>query len=186
LFEGEQHMNVTLIRLHLVRALALLLTLAGIVMAGDQPRIRAVLQPPNQRQPAPEFVLKDSSGKTTRLKNYRGQVVLLDFWATWCEGCKEEIPWFAEFKGKYAAKGLTVVGVSLDEDGWKAVKPFIKRAKVPYQIILGNDATAKKYGIENMPNTFLIDRRGRIAANYIGLVDKDNVETNIQVMLSQP
>jgi len=111
-------------------------------------------------------------------------VVLLDFWATWCEGCKEEIPWFAEFNRKYATKGLAVVGVSLDEglDG----RPFIKSAKVPYRIILGNDATAKKYGVENMPNTFLIDRHGRIAANYVGSVDKDNVETNIRAILSQP
>ncbi len=170
-------MNVTLIRLHLARALALLLTLAGMAMAADQPRVSAILQPANQRKPAPEFVLKDSSGKTTKLKNYRGQVVLLDFWATWCEGCKEEIP---------STKGLAVVGVSLDEDGWTAVKPFIKSAKVPYRIILGNDATAKKYGVENMPNTFLIDRHGRIAANYVGLVDKDNVETNIRAILSQP
>jgi peroxiredoxin len=183
--QGEQHLNVNLITLRLVRASTLLLTLAGMAMAASQPRVSAVLQPANQRKPAPEFVLKDSSGKTTKLKNYRGQVVLLDFWATWCEGCKEEIPWFAEFNRKYATKGLAVVGVSLDEDGWTAVKPFIKSAKVPYRIILGNDATAKKYGVENMPNTFLIDRHGRIAANYVGLVDKDNVETNIQAILSQ-
>lgn len=167
-----------------VACLVLLLTL-GIAVADDQPKGRAVVQPAKERKPAPEFALEDSSGKTISLKDYRGKVVLLDFWATWCHGCQEEIPWFSEFERKYAEKGLAVVGVSLDEDGWKAVKPFIKSERIPYRIILGNEATAKKYGIEGMPDTFLIDRQGRIAAAYAGVVDKDNVETNIRTILSQ-
>jgi hypothetical protein len=81
--------------------------------------------------------------------------------------------------------GLRVIGVSLDEEGWKVVKPFLETAKVPYLMILGDDPTAKKYGIENMPDAFLIDREGRIAAAYVGLADKDDVETNIRTMLSQ-
>ncbi len=173
-------MNVTLIRIRLV------LALAAIATAADQPTVRAVLQPANERKAAPEFALKDSSGKTATLQDYRGKVILLDFWATWCHGCKQEIPWFSEFECKYAPKGLTVVGVSLDEEGWKLVKPFLETAKVPYRIVLGDNPTAKKYGIENMPDTFLIDRHGRIAAAYVGLVDKDNVEENIRAMLSQP
>lgn len=179
-------MNAILLRIHLARASALLLMLAGFATAAAQPAVRAILQPANQRRPAPEFALKDSAGRTIRLTKYRGKVVLLDFWATWCHGCKEEIPWFSEFERKYAAKGLRVVGVSLDEDGWKVVKPFIRSAQVPYRIILGDNATAKKYGIENMPDTFLIDRHGRIAATYAGLVDKDDVEANIRAMLSRP
>jgi len=160
--------------------------LVGIAIATDQPRVRAVLQPASERKPAPEFALKDSSDNTVSLKDYRGKVILLDFWATWCGGCKEEIPWFSEFERKYGAKGFIVVGVSLDEDRWKVVKPFVKKADVPYRIILGDDATAKKYGIENMPDAFLIDRQGRIAAKYVGLVDKDDVESNVRAMLSQP
>jgi peroxiredoxin len=155
-------------------------------MAADQDTARAALQPADQRKSAPEFTLQDSSGKTVSLKDYRGKTVLLDFWATWCHGCKLEIPWFAEFSHKYSAQGLAVVGVSLDSDGWKVVKPFIATSKVPYTIILGNDAMAKTYGIENMPDTFLIDREGRIAAAYSGVVDKDNVEANLQTMLSRP
>jgi cytochrome c biogenesis protein CcmG/thiol:disulfide interchange protein DsbE len=166
--------------------MALLVTLAGMATAVDESAVRAVVQPADRRQPAPEFALKDGSGKTASLKDYRGKVVLLDFWATWCHGCQKEIPWFSEFDRKYAAKGLAVVGVSLDSDGWKVVAPFIKTAKVPYRILLGNDAMAKTYGIENMPDTFLIDGEGRIAAIYNGLVDKDNVEANIQTMLPQP
>jgi peroxiredoxin len=168
-----------------VQAAALLLTLAGIAGAADPSAVRAVLQPAAERKPAPEFALKDRSGKTVTLKKYRGKVVLLDFWATWCHGCKEEIPWFSEFQRKYSAKGLTVVGISLDDDGWKVVTPFLKTARLPYRIVLGDDPTAQKYGIGNMPDTFLIDRQGRIAAAYSGLVDKDDVETNIRAMLSQ-
>ena len=103
-------MNVTAIRVHLARVSALLFTLAGMAMAADQPRIRATLQPPRERKAAPQFALKDGSGKTIRLKNYRGRVVLLDFWATWCTGCKMEIPWFSEFQRKYGAQGLVVAG----------------------------------------------------------------------------
>ena len=164
---------------------SLLLTLAGVAAAADQPTVRAVLQPAGERKAAPEFALKDGSGKTVSLEKYRGKVVLLDFWATWCHGCKLEIPWFSEFERKYSAKGLSVVGVSLDDEGWKVVKPFLATAKVPYRMILGDDATAKKYGIENMPDTYLIDRQGRIAAVYVGLVDRHDVEANIKTMLSQ-
>lgn len=179
-------MNLVSCVINLMRGFIFLLLLYATAAAKDEPRIRAALQPAEQRKAAAEFSLEDSTGKTVNLTSYHGRVLLLDFWATWCHGCKEEIPWFAEFKRKYARQGLTVVGVSLDDDGWTKVKPFIKSEKISYQILLGNDATAKKYGIERMPDTFLIDRSGRIAAAYIGLVDKDDVEKNIRAILSQP
>jgi peroxiredoxin len=164
----------------------LFLTLAGAVKAADQTTVRAVLQPANERKPAPEFTLQDSSGKTMRLKDYRGKVVLLDFWATWCTGCKREIPWFSEFQRRYRAKGLAVVGVSMDEGGWTVVRPFLAETRVPYRILLGDDPTAQRYGIKSLPDTFLIDRQGRVVAAYTaGLVDKDDVEANIKAILSK-
>jgi len=163
-----------------------LLALAGVATAAGQPAVRAALQPANERQPAPGFALQDSSGKTVQLKDYRGKVVLLDFWATWCHGCKLEIPWFSEFQKTYGAQGLAVVGVSMDQDGWKVVKPFLAEAHVPYRMLLGDEAMAKRYGIGNLPDTFLIDRQGKVAAIYKeGLVDKDDVEANIKAMLSK-
>ena len=172
-------------RLHLVCASTLLLAM-GIATAADQPGVRAVLQPANERKAAPEFLLKDASGRTAKLRNYHGKILLLDFWATWCHGCKEEIPWFSEFQRTYGAKGLAVVGVSMDEDGWKVVKPFVAEAHVPYRILLADPATAQKYGIEGMPDTFLIDRQGRVPAVYrAALVDKDNVEANIKSLLAK-
>jgi peroxiredoxin len=178
-------MHHSLLRIKSAQAAALLLALTGIA-AADQPAIRAPLQPAAERQPAPDFALTDSSGKIVKLKNYRGKVVLLDFWATWCHGCKQEIPWFSEFEKTYHRQGLAVVGVSMDEDGWKAVKPFLAETHVPYRMLLGDDATAKRYGIGSLPDTFLIDRHGRVAAAYKeGLVDKGDIEANILAILSK-
>jgi peroxiredoxin len=161
------------------------LIFATCAMTADQPGARAALQPREQRKPAPEFALQDGSGKTIHLNEYRGKVVLLDFWATWCHGCKQEIPWFVEFDRKYRNDGLAVVGVSMDDDGWKVVTPFIKTAGVPYRIVLGDEATAQEYGIEGMPDTFLIDREGRIAAAYNGMVDREDLGRNIQDLLGR-
>jgi cytochrome c biogenesis protein CcmG/thiol:disulfide interchange protein DsbE len=163
-----------------------ILTITAAASAAAQSTVSAALQPAPERKPAAELALRDAIGKTAKLKQYRGKVVLLDFWATWCTGCKQEIPWFVEFQRKFGAKRFAVVGVSLDEGGWDVLKPFLAKAHIPYRMLLGDDATAQRYGISNMPDTFLIDRRGKVAAAYIaGLVDKDNVETNINALLSE-
>ena len=164
---------------------ALMLVAAGIAFAADQPAVRAPIVPAGDRKPAASLVLKDAFGKTVKLKAYRGKVVLLDFWATWCHGCKLEIPWFSEFERTYGRKGFRVVGVSMDEGGWKVLKPFLAENHVPYRMVLGDDATASRYGIQSLPDTFLIDRKGRIAATYVGLVDKDNIEANIKTLLAK-
>ena len=165
---------------------AMTIVVIGTLVSASEPAgPRALLELPNQRQPAAAFVLKNATGKPVQLQDYRGKIVLLDFWATWCHGCKEEIPWFAEFQRSYGEKGFAVVGVSLDDDGWKVVTPFVKSASIPYEILLGNEKTAKDYGISSMPDTFLIDREGRVAARYAGVVDKADVEKNIQNLLNQ-
>ena len=171
-------------RLHLLTsAILLLISVHGETALAQG--VKASLQLADQRKMAPELGLEDGNGKSVRLKAYRGKIVVLDFWATWCHGCKQEIPWFAKFERKYSGRGLSVIGVSLDQDGWNVVKPFIRATAVPYRIVLGDDATAGQYGIRSMPDTFLIDRNGRIAAVYAGLVDKENIEKNIQELLSQ-
>jgi peroxiredoxin len=177
-------MNVTFARIHLVRISALLVTLAGVVTAADQ--ATAVLYPVNERKAAPGFILQDASGKTAKLEDYHGKVVLLDFWATWCTGCKKEIPWFSEFQKTYGSKGFAVVGVSRDEDGWKVLRPFLAEHQVPYVMLLGDEAIAKRYEIESLPDTFLIDRKARVAAAYKAvLVDKDKVEAQVKALLSE-
>src|SRR5215470_15825196 len=144
-----------------------------------------ILLPAEQRKQAPELGLEDTAGKQANLKHYRGKLVLLDFWATWCHGCLQEMPWFGEFQRKYGNQGLNVIGVSLDAEGWKVIKPFVAKAAVPYRIVLGNDSSAQAYGIGNMPDTFLVDQEGRIAVTYVGTVDKDGLEKNIQKLLAK-
>ena len=169
-----------------VRILAVVLTFTFVAAGADQAGTRVSLQTATARKAAPDFDLPDSSGKRMTLKDYRGKILLLDFWATWCHGCKEEIPWFSAFHEKYSGKGLSVVGVSLDADGWKVVKPFLQATHVPYRIVLGDDAVAKDYGTGSMPDTYLIDRDGKIAAAYSGMVDRNDIESNIQNLLAQP
>ena len=176
-------MNVTFARINLVRISGLLVILAGIAAAADQAGLYAV----GERKAAPDFVLQDAADKTAKLQDYRGKVILLDFWATWCTGCKKEIPWFSEFQQTYGSKGFAVVGVSMDEGGWKVLKPFLAEHPVPYRMLLGDEATAKRYGAESLPDTFLIDRKGRVAAAYKAvLVDKDKAEAQVKALVSEP
>jgi peroxiredoxin len=137
----------------------------------------------SSRKAAPNFSLTDSKGAPVKLSDYRGRVILLDFWATWCGGCKVEIPWYMEFQRKYKSSGLSAIGVSLDEDGWKSVKPFLKRKPINYPIVVADDGLAKLYGVEQMPLTLLIDRDGKIADVHAGMVDKDSFEGEIQALL---
>jgi peroxiredoxin len=137
-------------------------------------------------QTAPDFSLKDASGGDIRLLDYKGKVVLLNFWATWCPPCKAEIPWFEEFQRTYGAQGLVVVGISMDEDGWKAVRPYMEASKMNYQVAIGNDALAQKYGgVESLPETLLIDRDGSIAGRHVGIVEKSVYESEIVRILAK-
>lgn len=136
------------------------------------------------RRIAPEFALKDADGKVVRLSDYRGKVVLLDFWATWCGPCKIEIPWFMEMERKNKDRGFEVVGVAMDDEGWDAVKPFAQRHGINYRLVMGSDQTAQKYGgIDALPTTFLIDRLGRIATVHVGLANKKDFEDGIEQLL---
>lgn len=161
---------------------------AFIFFANAEPgTIKARLEPIAQRTVAPDFALTDAEGINARLAQYQGKVVLLDFWATWCGGCKHEIPWFEEFSKAYSSKGLAVIGASLDDEGWKVLKPFLVQHPISYRVVLGTEAMSKSYKIEGMPDTFLIDKHGRIAAAYrAGVVDKDDMEANIKLLLQSP
>jgi peroxiredoxin len=122
------------------------------------------------RKEAPDFALKDANGATVHLSDYKGKVVLLDFWATWCCPCKVEIPWFMEFEQQYKDRGFAVLGVSMDEGGWTEVKPYVEKQKINYRILLGNDQVGEAYGgVDSLPTTFLIDRDGRIASKHEGI-----------------
>jgi peroxiredoxin len=138
------------------------------------------IKPLEQRQVAPFFELKDSNGAKVALADYKGKVVLLNFWATWCVPCKAEIPWFQEFDKKYKDQGFAVLGVALDEEGWNTVKPYVEERKITYRMVMGNEEVSTLYGgIDSLPTTFLIDRDGKIAAIHTGLVSKAAYEKEI-------
>jgi thiol-disulfide isomerase/thioredoxin len=106
------------------------------------------------------------------------------FGATWCHGCKTEIPWYMEYQNKYKAKGLSVIGVAMDDKGWQIVKPFIKNLKINYPVVVGNWDLAKGFGIKALPVTLLVDRDGKVADFHDqGLVDRKTFEKEIQTLL---
>jgi len=135
---------------------------------------------------APDFKLQDANGQTVRLSDYRGKVVLLDFWATWCGPCKVEIPWFMDFEKEFKNRGFAVLGVSMDEDGWKVVKPYVADMKMNYRVLLGNDEVSGKYGgLDSLPTTLLIDREGRIVSKHIGITGgKEDFKNAIEQLLN--
>jgi peroxiredoxin len=147
----------------------------------------ASLKPDSQRRDAPDFTLKDADGKTVHLSEYRGKVVLLDFWATWCDPCRLEIPWFIALQRKNKDRGFEVLGVSMDDEGWEVVKPFMKSVGMNYRVVIGNDETTQMYGgVDSLPSTFLIDRQGKIAAIHIGLASRKVFEDGVEELLHAP
>jgi cytochrome c biogenesis protein CcmG/thiol:disulfide interchange protein DsbE len=137
-----------------------------------------------ERMPAPEFALKDVNGATVKMSDYKGKVVLLNFWATWCVPCKAEMPWFQEFEKSYKDRGFAVLGASLDEDGWQVVKPYIEEHKLNYRVMVANPEMAQLYGVvDALPTTFVIDQQGRIAATHTGLVSKATYAKQIEQLL---
>lgn len=138
------------------------------------------------RKAAPDFVLKDSNGNPVKLSDYKGKVVLLNFWATWCGPCALEIPWFMEFEQQYKSQGFAVLGVSMDDDGWNAVKPYIAEHKLNYRVLLGNDSVAQLYGgLDALPTTFIVDRDGKIAfPAHVGLINKSEYVQEVTSLLS--
>jgi len=171
---------------HLIRvALAGLAAFGvGTVACRPQETEKKALRDDKDRKAAPQFELKDASGKVVKLSDYRGKVVLLDFWATWCGPCAIEIPWFVDFQRRYKDRGFEVLGVSMDDDGWKAITPFVAEKKINYRILLGDDKTGDLYGgVEALPTTFVIDRDGRIASVHVGLTGKKDFEDAIEKLL---
>ena len=143
-----------------------------------------VQQTHEDRKLAPDFSLEDANGAAVKLSEYRGKVVLLNFWATWCGPCALEIPWFEEFEQQYKSQGFEVLGVSMDEDGWKAIRPYIAAHKINYRVVLGNDSVSQLYGgVDSLPTSFILDRNGRVAYVHVGLAGKNEYLNEIQGLL---
>jgi thiol-disulfide isomerase/thioredoxin len=144
-------------------------------------------------QPAPDVTFKEMDGKDSPLASYKGKVVLVNFWATWCEPCQVEIPWLIEMQQKYSPKGFTVLGVDVDDEDNKEVSSYVFKErfdvngqKLPmnYPILRGNDATAEKFGgLLGYPTSFLVSRDGKIVKKVQGLISYDELTKEIEAQL---
>src|SRR5258705_11963123 len=110
----------------------------------------ANVTPASARKKTPGFTLKDVNGRSVRFSDYKGKVVVLDFWATWCTGCKVEIPWFMEFQTKFKSEGIETIGVAMDEEGWDKVRPYATEHPFNYPIVAGDAAMTKKFKIAGL------------------------------------
>ena len=151
---------------------------------------------PLENKSAPEFALEDLNGRKITLSSYRGKVVLLNFWATWCAPCKVETPWLVELRNKYAAQGFEVLGISTEGDdlakddkaGWAKEKAsigkFVEEEKVPYPVLIDGDSISRPYGgLDQLPMSFFVDRKGTVVATQAGMSSKSEMEAMVRKAL---
>lgn len=138
-----------------------------------------------------DLVFKDLQGKELKLSDLKGKVVLLDFWATWCEPCKIETPWLIDLQNKYGPKGFTVVGIAMDEGGQKIVQPYFQTARfemddgsklaINYPVVLGTPELGDKFGVTAFPTSVLISRDGKLVKITAGIDDgRDGIAKDIE------
>jgi peroxiredoxin len=177
------------------------MTLGVVMLSGalgarafGQQDVHATLIPAATRMAAPNFELPGAAGPSVQLSEYKGKVVLLNFWATQCGGCVREVPYFVEMQGEFKGQGFTVVGLSMDmwyegqksaDMAWGMVKPFVAEHKMDYPILMGDSSLFAAYGLKALPVTYLIDKAGRTAAVYVGVVSKDDVEANVKMLVAE-
>jgi len=139
-------------------------------------------------KPAPPFTLATLDGKKVSLSDYKGHPVFVNFWATWCEPCKLEMPWLEEFSKKYAAQGLVVLGISTDDAGKNVVAATVKKLGVTYPILLKDDKIEDTYDINYAPESFYVDKTGKVLIATAGVEDgqggKDLIEANIKKLIA--
>ena len=148
---------------------------------------------PKAGAPAPEIKVRDLNDKDVTLADYQGKVVLVNFWATWCDPCRVEIPWLIEMQDKYGPKGFTVLGIAMDEEGKPVVAPFaakerydVNGQKLPmnYPIVVGNDSVAEKFGgLLGYPTSVLISRDGKQIKRITGVINEEEISKLIEGLL---
>jgi thiol-disulfide isomerase/thioredoxin len=157
----------------------------GVNSQTSHPQVADGLVPIHARKHAPDLSVTDLAGSSIALSQYRGKVVLLDFWAVDCGLCVTEIPWWVEFDKKYHEKGLQPIGLDMLKESPSYIKPFMKKWQMNYPVALGNDDIQKRFQVEGLPKTILIDRQGRVAVSQAGIVDRDAFARDIEELLTE-
>jgi len=185
------------------KAILVVVTLAALVAVtywadrtwpgGNRPAAKAATPMPARATDVPNVAMKDLEGRDVSLAQYKGKVVLVNFWATWCQPCRIEIPWMIEFQQKYGPRGFTVLGIAMDDEGKKVVEPFVGKERfdvdgrqmaMNYPVLLGNDDIADRFGgLIGLPTSVLISRDGKKAKTVLGLVNHDDVAKAIEGLL---
>jgi len=160
------------------------LLLFGVYLWQD---IRPDVDLPEDGPRAPDFALTRMNGETFRLSEHRGEVVVLNVWATWCPPCRDEIPGFVELQREFRGEGVTFVGLSVDEDGLAAVRRFAQTQTLNYPQVASPEVAYRKYGRTTaVPRTFVIDRRGRIRYTHSGLFMPGRLQPMLDVLVAEP
>jgi len=152
--------------LTLLLRLALLVMLVGILTCPS-----VLYAAPRSGQPAPDFKVNTLTGQQVSLENYRGRVLVLDFFATWCQPCRVAVPHLVAMNRKYGTQGLSVLGMSVDEDGESMVKAFADHNRVTYPIALAGEDLRADFGVRSVPVMFVIDKKGRVSEVFRGATD---------------
>ena len=143
------------------------------------------ITPVAARKAMPELVMTQLDGGTWRMVDHRGQVVLVNYWASWCGPCWEETAGLVGLAEELGPKGLAVVGVAMDEGGEEKVRQFVDRFHVPYPVTRPEGMSQMAYGMEGLPTTVLVDRRGRVAKTYVGAVRRADFGRDVEVLLGE-
>ena len=170
-----------------VAMVVMVMVLFGIERAGRSAGHLGAPRADVEDKVAPDFALQSIDGKTVRLSDFRGKAVLLIFWATYCAPCRIEMPWFVELQDRYAAEGLQVVGVAMDDASPDDIEKFASELGVNYPILVGEETVGNAYGgVQFLPSTFYIGRDGKVMDKVFGLKTKNEIEENINKTLAHP
>lgn len=148
-------------------------------------RMSGGIAPVGERRVMPELVMTQLDGGTWRMADHRGEVVLVNYWATWCGPCWEETPGLIRLSRELGPRGLAIVGVALDEGGRDKVKKFVDEFRVPYPVTIPERMSQLEYGLEGLPTTILVDKEGRVAKTYVGAVRQADFKTDVEALLTE-